>query len=175
MKALLRAIDRRYYVVAPAERLAALRILVGGFAVVLLLVSAPKFWALASFSAGVIEETMLRFGLFTLVAAIAASAARGGAPPDPLAGPPPPFAFHLANVVAALVFGALHFGNAEVIGLALTPRVVTSILAGNALVGLVCGWLYWKRGLEAAMIAHTSADLVLHALVPALFPAAMLS
>jgi hypothetical protein len=51
VKALLRAIDRRYYVVAPAERLAALRILVGGFAVVLLLVSAPKFWALASFSA----------------------------------------------------------------------------------------------------------------------------
>ncbi len=51
MKALLRAFDRRYYVVAPAERLAAVRILVGGFAVVFLLVSAPKFWALASFPA----------------------------------------------------------------------------------------------------------------------------
>lgn len=49
MKRLLRAFDRFYYVAAPAERLAAVRILVGGFAVIFLLASAPRFWGLAHF------------------------------------------------------------------------------------------------------------------------------
>jgi membrane protease YdiL (CAAX protease family) len=35
----------------------------------------------------------------------------------------------------------------------------------NSLAGLVFGWLYWRRGLKAAMVAHFSADLVLHVLV----------
>ena len=29
----------------------------------------------------------------------------------------------------------------------------------------VFGWLYWKRGLEAAMISHFSADIVTHVLL----------
>jgi hypothetical protein len=32
--------------------------------------------------------------------------------------------------------------------------------------GAAFGWLYWKKGLEAAMIAHGSADVVLHVLGP---------
>jgi membrane protease YdiL (CAAX protease family) len=35
----------------------------------------------------------------------------------------------------------------------------------NGLGGIVFGYLYWKRGLEAAMIAHFSADIVLHVLL----------
>ena len=35
----------------------------------------------------------------------------------------------------------------------------------NSLAGIAFGWLYWRRGLEAAMIAHFAADLVLHVLV----------
>jgi len=31
-----------------------------------------------------------------------------------------------------------------------------------ASVGVVFGYLYWKRGLEAAMIAHGTADVVMH-------------
>jgi membrane protease YdiL (CAAX protease family) len=34
-------------------------------------------------------------------------------------------------------------------------------------VGVLYGWCYWRRGLLAAMVAHFSADIVLHAL-PAL-------
>jgi membrane protease YdiL (CAAX protease family) len=47
----------------------------------------------------------------------------------------------------------------------LTPLVITRTIILNALVGVVCGWLYWKRGLESAMLAHFSADLVLHVLL----------
>jgi hypothetical protein len=32
----------------------------------------------------------------------------------------------------------------------------------------VFGWLYWRRGLEAAIVAHFAADLVLHVAAPLL-------
>lgn len=31
---------------------------------------------------------------------------------------------------------------------------------------VIYGWLYWKKGLESAMIAHFSTDIVLHMLIP---------
>lgn len=30
----------------------------------------------------------------------------------------------------------------------------------------VFGWLYWKKGLESAMIAHFSADIIIHVCLP---------
>ena len=47
----------------------------------------------------------------------------------------------------------------------LTPLVITRAILLNGIGGVVFGWLYWKRGLEAAMIAHFSADIVLHVLL----------
>ena len=38
-------------------------------------------------------------------------------------------------------------GAATTIGIAAT-------LLGNTLVGIVCGWLFWQRGLIAAIVAH---------------------
>jgi membrane protease YdiL (CAAX protease family) len=35
--------------------------------------------------------------------------------------------------------------------------------------GLVFGWLYWRRGLVAAMLAHFGLDLVLKVFIPLLF------
>ena len=32
----------------------------------------------------------------------------------------------------------------------------------------MCGWLFWRRGLIAAMTAHAVFDLVLKVLLPAL-------
>jgi membrane protease YdiL (CAAX protease family) len=46
--------------------------------------------------------------------------------------------------------------------------MVTRIILLNALGGIVFGCLYWKKGLEAAIIAHFSADIVLHVLLPLL-------
>ena len=36
----------------------------------------------------------------------------------------------------------------------------------NDLAGLAFGWLYWKRGLESAMLAHFSADMTVHVIAP---------
>ena len=37
---------------------------------------------------------------------------------------------------------------------------------GNGSIGVIFGWLYWKKGLESAMIAHFSSDVVLHVITP---------
>lgn len=134
----------------------------------------PLIGVLASFSAGVAEETMLRLGLFTVVVWLGASIALRGAlaSTESPAAPIPAGAFHVANVFAALVFGALHFANVKALGLSLSPTSIFVALGLNGLVGLACGFLYWKRGIEAAMVAHTATDLVIHALVPALAPGA---
>jgi hypothetical protein len=34
------------------------------------------------------------------------------------------------------------------------------------MVGVVCGVLYWRHGILAAVFAHFCADLVLHVLAP---------
>ena len=48
-----------------------------------------------------------------------------------------------------------------------TFPVLAFVLLANGGFGLVCGWLYMSRGIEAAIVAHGAADLVLHALAPA--------
>jgi hypothetical protein len=45
------------------------------------------------------------------------------------------------------------------------PLVVRT-LALNGIAGVQFGLLYWKNGLEAAMISHGAADVVLHVLGP---------
>jgi hypothetical protein len=50
----------------------------------------------------------------------------------------------------------------------LTPLVVTRALLLNGIAGLALGWLYWKRGLELAMIAHLTTDFVLLVIAPML-------
>ena len=41
-----------------------------------------------------------------------------------------------------------------------------STLLGNGIGGMVFGWLYWKRGLIAAVTAHFAADIVLYVMAP---------
>ena len=119
----------------------------------------PPIWmaALASPGAGIYEEIWFRLGAMTLVAWLLKQlTGRSGSAPGIL---------WTANLVAALLFGAAHLPLAS--GLApLTPSLIAAVLVGNGCVGIACGWLYWRRGLVAAMIAHTTADLVLKVAIP---------
>jgi membrane protease YdiL (CAAX protease family) len=56
-------------------------------------------------------------------------------------------------VVAALVFAAGHLPALAAM-VEPTPALVARTLALNAIAGLVYGWLFLTRGLEAAMLAH---------------------
>ena len=77
-----------------------------------------------------------------------------------------PWIFVVAVVLAALLFGAGHLPAAFAIGMAHAPLAIARIVLLNALVGLVTGMLFWKYGLEHAMLAHFCADLVLHVAWP---------
>lgn len=117
------------------------------------------WWASASgaFYGGIVEELLCRWGILSVMAFVLVRLGLG-----------PAKGFWVANVAAALAFGALHLPAALKLGVPPTPLLVGYVLAGNAVVGLVCGWLFRRHGLESAMVAHGSADLWLHVAFPAL-------
>lgn len=121
----------------------------------------PAPWAsfLGSIGAGIREEVWLRFGFMTFVTWLGAR----------LFGQNParPTVIWLANIFAAFLFGAIHLPQAQGI-IGLTGPLVAFVLIGNGLPGIVFGWLYWRKGLIAAMISHATADIVLKVIYPLL-------
>lgn len=66
---------------------------------------------------------------------------------------------------AAVLFGIGHLPfTATLTGL--SAYIVARALLLNGLAGIVFGWLFWKKGLEAAMVAHITADIFLFVIVP---------
>lgn len=113
--------------------------------------------ALASFYGGIVEETECRLFLVSLFVWLLAWCNRRSARP---------WMFVLAITFAALLFGAGHLPAAFAMGMPHAPMAIARIVLLNALVGLVTGSLFWKYGLEHAMLAHFSADLILHVAFP---------
>lgn len=70
----------------------------------------------------------------------------------------------VANILAAVLFGLGHLPTMSLL-VPITPLVIARALVLNGLLGIVFGWLYWERGLEAAIISHFYADIVLHVLL----------
>jgi membrane protease YdiL (CAAX protease family) len=75
-------------------------------------------------------------------------------------------AFWIANIVSAILFGLGHLPSASLV-MHITPAVVAIALVLNGIPAVTFGYLYWRRGLESAMIAHFCADFVLYAIGPA--------
>lgn len=113
----------------------------------------------ASFYGGIVEELLLRLGFLTVVVWLGTKVTGAET-----AGPRLMWG---AIIAAAILFGIGHMPAASAL-VPMTPLMVTRILLLNALPGLLFGWLYWRRGLVAAMIAHFSTDIVLHVLLPLL-------
>jgi membrane protease YdiL (CAAX protease family) len=125
---------------------------------------APPVWAgfLASFYGGITEEILMRLFMLSLFAWIGRFVNRT---PE---GCPGMGALWVANVLAAVLFGLGHLPATAAAGVPIDALVITRALVGNGLVGLVCGWLYWTFGLEAAMVSHFSVDIVFHVISPLL-------
>lgn len=101
---------------------------------------------------------MLRFGVLTLLAWLIGKMTRMRE------GSTTTAVFWTANVLAALLFGAGHLPAARAV-MPLTSTLVIRELLLNGYIGLIFGYLYWKRGLECAMVAHFCADIVVHVIV----------
>lgn len=120
----------------------------------------PPAWQgfLASFYGGINEEILLRLFLMTLLVWISFKIKKSE-------GKPTKTGVWLAIVLAAVIFGIGHLPAVMTIT-TLTPLVIVRTIILNAVGGIIFGWLYWRKGLESAMISHFSADIVLHVIVP---------
>ena len=125
----------------------------------------PVGWAwrgaLASFYGAIVEEVELRLLLVSLFVWLLALCNRKLATP---------WMFMLAITVAAVLFGAGHLPAVFAITSTPAPLLIAKIVLLNALGGVVFGTLFWKYGLEHAILAHFCADLVLHVGVPLFAP-----
>lgn len=117
----------------------------------------PAAWKglLASFYGGIDEEIELRLFALSLFAWLGRYVSRK------TDGTPTSTVLWLANVIAALLFGLGHLPIISTMA-HLTPIIVLRTVALNGLLGIAFGYLYWTRGLEAAMVSHFCADLSLH-------------
>lgn len=121
--------------------------------------------ALACFYGGFVEEILMRLfmmaGLAWLIGLLWKIPA----------GTPTLGAFWAANILATVLFGLGHLPATARIT-PLTPFIIFRAVLLNGFVGLIFGWLFMTYGLEAAMVAHFSADIVVHMISRAIKPVA---
>jgi len=116
---------------------------------------------LASLSAGIGEEILTRgfvFGLWGLILNWLLKRFNGRTA-----------ALWIANLIAALAFGASHLGTIFILtGAAsmadVSPVLLVETFLLNGIIGLVAGWRYMKEGLVAAAGVHFWTDVVFHVL-----------
>ncbi len=113
---------------------------------------------LVAVSAAIGEEVWLRLGMMTIVAWLLTRIFGQDKLTSRITW--------AAILASALVFGAIHLPQLAAAGAA-TVIGVTGTMFGNAIVGIACGWLFWKYGIISAIAAHFAIDIVLHVL-PAL-------
>jgi hypothetical protein len=110
----------------------------------------------ASFYGGVNEELLTRLLGVSGVAWLFGLVWRGPS------GHPSEAAFWAAIAVMAVLFGLGHLPAARAVAGRLTPLIVLRSLVLNAVVAVPCGWLFWRRGIEAAIVVHFTVDIVYH-------------
>ncbi len=114
---------------------------------------------LASFYGGILEELEMRLLGVSVIAWLL------GRVSHTKMGIPSQGAFWVAIGTVAILFGLGHL-PATSLTVTITPLVVLRAVLLNGILGALFGTMYWKRGLEAAMLCHFSADIVVHVLLP---------
>lgn len=122
------------------------------------LVQMPKveWWKglLTMFYGGIFEEIVMRLFFMTFLVWILAKLFANGGIPSAV--------YWTGILLSALLFGIGHLPLAQEFFGSLTPAVILRTLLANGLLAVLFGYLYWKRGLEYAIIAHMTADVMLH-------------
>ena len=108
---------------------------------------------------GITEELLVRWGVMTLVLWAGWRVLQRGQ------GRPANALVAAAVLSSAMLFALGHLPAAQAMAGELTAPVVAFVLVGNAVFGLVAGWLFARHGLEAAIIAHMLAHLLSHPLL----------
>jgi len=104
---------------------------------------------------GLTEEVLIRWGVMTLLVWIAWRLFQKRL------AKPTSVCFVAVILISSIVFGLGHLPIAFVVLPQITIAVVFFVIIANSAFGFVAGFLYWKRGLESAMIAHVLCHIVL--------------
>lgn len=104
---------------------------------------------------GITEELLLRWGLMTLLVWATWRLFQKGQKI------PKSVHFVAAIFVSSVIFGIGHLPIAYMLLPEATLTLTLFVIVGNSMFGLIAGYLYWKKGLESAVVAHMLAHVVL--------------
>lgn len=110
----------------------------------------------ASLYGGINEELLMRLFGFSVLAWLLSMVWHTST------GSPTVGAFWVANIVMTVIFALGHLPALKGVVGEVSRVMLARTLLLNAPVGLLCGWLFWTYGIEAAIVAHFSADIVYH-------------
>jgi len=79
-------------------------------------------------------------------------------------GRPTPAVFWTAIILCALFFGAAHAESRSELSEATVERLAV-LGTANFFFGVILGWLFWKLGLECAVLSHFGIDALSGAVV----------
>lgn len=102
---------------------------------------------------GITEEILLRWGVMTALVWVGWRFVQGRD------GAPRPGVVWAAIVGSAPLFGTGHLPTAAALVGSLSLPVVMYVVLANSVFGLAAGWLYWRKGLEAAILAHIGTHI----------------
>lgn len=83
---------------------------------------------------------------------------------QPQGGAPRPWLVAVAVLLSALLFALSSLPSAVALLGGLTPQVLHFVVWGNTVLGLLTGYIYWRYGLEAAVVTHLLALAFSHGL-----------
>ena len=104
---------------------------------------------------GITEELLIRWGLMTFFVWAAWRLFQKGQ------NKPKSAHFVGAILISSVVFGIGHLPIAFLLFPQATAALIGFVVTANSFFGLIAGYLYWKNGLESAMIAHMLAHVVM--------------
>ena len=111
---------------------------------------------LASFYGGITEEILFRLFFLSLLVWLIKKLLKGKYVQYQVP------VFWIANILVAVLFGLGHLPATAASGLPLNAFIISRAIVLNGIGGIVFGWMYWRNGLESAMTAHFSADIIVH-------------
>lgn len=103
---------------------------------------------------GITEEVLLRWGVMSVLAWLAWRMLQGGS------GTPRAICFWIAIVISAVFFGVGHLPAVAAQAGSLSASLAGYVIAANSVFGLLFGYLFWRHGLEAAILAHALSHVV---------------
>lgn len=103
---------------------------------------------------GITEELLIRWGVMTVLVFALSRIFWNNRPDAAL-----PYVLGIA--ISALLFAVGHLPVTSLLAETLTAPLIGYVLVGNSLFGFIAGYLYWKQGLETAIVAHMIAHVTM--------------